>query len=471
MKTMKNYLFTSAKKLQYALVVGDALVLLISVIGSYAIKLSSKDSVLTLDMIIDKLHPVLFLVLVFYLLSMYLFDQYDLDLITILPKSFLMLIFGLILSGFLVSGLLFFLPKYVFGREVLVTHLILASLLLLLWRSVALRLIRKGSKAKRLAIVGHAKNICSFSKDIALLPHTGLELKSVCIVDEGEHPELSLLQAKSLHKDLTQILREKDFDVLAFDSTNGHFSGEEIREILHLKFEGKMVHDLCSLYENLTGKVPVMAIDDQWLLKSREFQRSNSIVYKKVKRLLDLVLASLFLMLTAPLFALIAVVIKLESKGPVLFVQERLGVQWKPFRCCKFRTMVDNAENESGPVWATEHDPRITRFGRILRTARLDELPQLWNILKGEMTFVGPRPIREHFARRLAENIPFYGLRFCVKPGLTGWAQVNYDYAGSDEGQMEKFQYDLFYVLNMSLTLDVLALFKTFKTVIKRVGT
>jgi exopolysaccharide biosynthesis polyprenyl glycosylphosphotransferase len=258
---------------------------------------------------------------------------------------------------------------------------------------------------------------------------------------------------------------------LAFDSTNGHFSSDDIREILRLKFEGKAVHDLSNLYENLTGKVPIMAIDEQWLLKSREFQGSSSMVYKKVKRVLDVIMACFFLVLLSPLLILISVLIKLESKGPIFFVQERLGFQWKPFKCFKFRTMVDNAEAKSGPVWATGDDPRITRVGSILRKSRLDELPQLWNILKGEMTFVGPRPIRGHFARRLAENIPFYGLRFCVKPGLTGWAQVNYDYAGSDEGQMEKFQYDLFYVLNMSLTLDLLSMFKTLKTVVKRVGT
>jgi lipopolysaccharide/colanic/teichoic acid biosynthesis glycosyltransferase len=123
--------------------------------------------------------------------------------------------------------------------------------------------------------------------------------------------------------------------------------------------------------------------------------------------------------------------------------------------------MIENAESESGPIWSRENDPRITRVGRLLRKGRLDELPQLWNILKGDMSFVGPRPIREHFANQLAGQIPFYGLRFSVKPGLTGWAQVNYDYAGSEEGQMEKFQYELFYIQNMSLFLDLLALFKT----------
>jgi lipopolysaccharide/colanic/teichoic acid biosynthesis glycosyltransferase len=174
--------------------------------------------------------------------------------------------------------------------------------------------------------------------------------------------------------------------------------------------------------------------------------------------------------MTSPLFILITILIKVASRGPIFFIQERLGLNRKPFKCYKFRSMIEDAEAASGPIWATEDDPRITTLGRFLRKTRLDELPQLWNILRGDMTFVGPRPIRDHFARRLAREIPFYGLRFCVKPGLTGWAQVNYDYAGSDIGQLEKFQYELFYVRNTSFFLDLLTLFKTIKTVIKHKG-
>ena len=281
---------------------------------------------------------------------------------------------------------------------------------------------------------------------------------------------IPLARSVIVQKDLSALLSEREFDVLALDSSNGHFSHDQLRNILQLQNEGKIVRDLASLYENLTGKIPISAIDPQWLLQNPEFQCAGGRFYRSVKRILDVILASCFLVVVSPLLLLIAAVVKLESKGAALFVQERLGVHKKPFRCYKFRTMVENAESESGPVWATGNDPRITRVGRILRKSRLDELPQLWNILKGEMSFVGPRPIREHFANRLAQHIPFYGLRFFVKPGLTGWAQVNYGYAGSDEGQMEKFQYDLFYILNKSLKLDFLAMFKTCKTVVKRAG-
>jgi exopolysaccharide biosynthesis polyprenyl glycosylphosphotransferase len=468
---MKTYLFSSPKKVQYGLFVGDVIVLLLSIMLSYVIKLYLRSDLVDLDSIADKVHPVIIVVIIIYIFIMHLMDQYDLERIMVLPRSLVTLISGLVVSFFLISSLLYFTPKYVYGREVLIIHFATVLVLMVLWRSIALSVLRKGLKAKRLAIIGHGKIISSFIEDISHLPYTGFELKTVCVMDTVESCVLPLEQWAVKNTGLPGLLEEKEFDVLAFDSTNGHFSSDEIREILQLKFQGKTVQDLSNLYENLTGKVPVTSINDQWLLRSPEFQRSDSIVYKNVKRTLDLLMAWFFLLVTSPFFVVIAVLIKLESTGPVFFVQERLGVEWKPFRCFKFRTMVENAENESGPVWATETDSRITRVGRILRKARLDELPQLWNIVKGEMTFVGPRPIREHFAKKLAEHIPFYELRFCVKPGLTGWAQVNYDYAGSEEGQLEKFQYDLFYVRKMSMTLDLLALFKTFKTVIRRVGT
>jgi len=468
---MKTYLFSSAKKVQYILFLGDIVFLLISIIASYCLKMWLRGTPIGLESIADKFHPIWFVVIFLYVFPMYLFDQYDLERVMIFPKSCVMLIVGMCVSAFLVSSLFYFTPKHVYGREVLIIHFALVSILMLLWRSMAFIALRKGLKAKRLALVGHGKIISSFIEDISHLQYSGFELKAVCVIDKGELCVLPSDRWTVSKMGLSELLKEKEFDVLAFDSTNGHFSNDEIREILQLKFQGKTLQDLSNLYENLTGKVPVTSIDDQWLLKSPEFQRSDSIVYKKVKRILDVIMAWFFLSATSPLFVLIALLIKLDSPGPVFFVQERLGVDWKPFRCLKFRTMVENAENESGPVWASEKDSRITRVGRILRKARLDELPQLWNIIKGEMTFVGPRPIREHFAKKLAEHIPFYQLRFCVKPGLTGWAQVNYDYAGSEEGQLEKFQYDLFYVRKMSLTLDLLALFKTFKTVIRRVGT
>jgi lipopolysaccharide/colanic/teichoic acid biosynthesis glycosyltransferase len=154
----------------------------------------------------------------------------------------------------------------------------------------------------------------------------------------------------------------------------------------------------------------------------------------------------------------------------VLFKQERLGENLKPFTLMKFRTMVVDAEKECGPVWSSECDPRVTKVGKVLRKTRLDEIPQLINVLKGDMSFVGPRPIRKHFADMLAEKIPYYRMRFLVKPGVTGWAQVKHDYAGSEEGQAEKLEYDLFYIQNQSLLFDLYIFLKTIQTIIFRPG-
>jgi lipopolysaccharide/colanic/teichoic acid biosynthesis glycosyltransferase len=176
---------------------------------------------------------------------------------------------------------------------------------------------------------------------------------------------------------------------------------------------------------------------------------------RRIKRALDVLIGGIGLLFLAPLLCLIALAIKLDSPGHVLLKQERLGLWRRPFPCLKFRTMCQDAERHTGPVWATADDPRITRVGRFLRKSRMDELPQLINVLRGEMSLVGTRPIRHHFAQQLAELVPFYDLRFLEKPGLTGWAQVKYRYSSSFTEQIEKFYFDYYYIRNRSVALDL----------------
>jgi lipopolysaccharide/colanic/teichoic acid biosynthesis glycosyltransferase len=172
------------------------------------------------------------------------------------------------------------------------------------------------------------------------------------------------------------------------------------------------------------------------------------------------------MLFSLPLIGLIAAAIKLDSKGPVFFKQDRCGEDCRVFQLYKFRSMVDNAEAHCGPRWATEDDRRVTRVGKMLRKYRVDEIPQLWNVLKGDMSFVGPRPERPEFVKRLGEKIPYYLERHTVKPGITGWAQVSYRYGSSVEDSLEKFKYDLFYIKNMSLAMDLMIMFKTAKIVL-----
>ncbi len=238
-----------------------------------------------------------------------------------------------------------------------------------------------------------------------------------------------------------------------------------IATFLRWKLKKYNIYDIKTFYINVTGKIPVSSFGEVWSMISENSFTMGIGSYYRIKRMTDFVISLVLSLLTAPFLLLVSMLVKLSSRGPVFFVQERLGLNKKPFKLIKFRTMVVDAETGNGPQWATEDDPRVTKLGKFLRKSRLDELPQLLNVLKGEMSIVGTRPIRKHFADLLARDIPYYDLRFFIKPGLTGWSQVKYDYAGSVQGQIEKFKYELFYLKHMNLILDTIILLKTLKTV------
>lgn len=468
---MKYYLLNYTKRRQYLLFVGDILILFIAIFFSYFLRVYFTVKYFKLSMVLSRLSPWLFFVIFAHLFSLYLFNQYNLSRLVNKIRSSIMVILSVLLAGLVISGVFFFLPKYVFGRQVLLIHIVATSLFMVLWRLFFTEIIIRKSKPKRLAILGNAQIVFSFIEEMAHYQNTGFKINNVCIPHESHLMTCDLLESLPKHRSVIDLIGSNDFDVIAFDSTSGRFSDDEIRRILQVKYDGKAVFDLSNLLKNITGKVPLTYIDGRWLLNSDGFQGEMNFPYMRAKRIIDILLSSVLLLITSPLFMIIALAIKFDGKGSIFFSQERLGLLRKPFRCNKFRTMIEDAEKKSGPIWSVENDPRITRIGRFLRKSRLDELPQLWNILKGDMSFVGPRPIREHFANNLSETIPFYGLRFAVKPGLSGWAQVNHDYAGSDEGQLDKFQYELFYIQNMSLFLDLLTVFKTMQIVLRREGT
>ena len=261
-----------------------------------------------------------------------------------------------------------------------------------------------------------------------------------------------------------------------------------LNNLVRLSFKGVQVIDMPSLYEFLAGKIPTDHISDVWLL-IHSLNRSK-LYYRQLKRIMDLALATLGLALTWPLWVITAAAVKMDSRGPVFFRQERLGKDGKPFQIIKFRTMITDAES-NGPQFACPGDQRITRVGRILRQWRLDEMPQLYNILKGQMSFIGPRPEREVFIREFQqmvpdmregrrptdpqgvqvlcgfrEYIPYYSYRLLVKPGISGWAQVMHSYSATLEETKEKLQYDLYYIKNMSWVLDLVILLKTIRIVL-----
>jgi len=235
-------------------------------------------------------------------------------------------------------------------------------------------------------------------------------------------------------------------------------------ELLQLSLAGTVnIEEGASFYERVTGRVSLSMIRPSWLIfSSRGRQaRISGIVRTIVHRVVALVGA----LVSLPIALATALVIKLESSGPILYKQERVGKNGRPFRVMKFRSMRVDAE-KAGPVWASKDDDRTTRVGRIIRKLRIDEIPQFWNILRGEMDFVGPRPERPHFVSQLAEEIPYYEQRHLIAPGLTGWAQIKYPYGASVEDARQKLQYDLYYIKNQSLVLDAIILFETIKIIL-----
>ena len=238
-----------------------------------------------------------------------------------------------------------------------------------------------------------------------------------------------------------------------------------VEKLMRVRFSGTRVFDLADFYEQHWFKVPVLHTRGGWLVFAHGFDLLHNPLGLRLKRMLDGTFALVLLLLALPIAALVAIGIKLDSRGPVIFKQERTGLDGRVFRIYKFRSMRVDAE-KAGPQWTADADPRITRVGRFIRAARLDELPQLVNVLRGQMSFIGPRPERPVFNDVLERQIPYYDLRHLVRPGITGWAQVMYPYGASVDDSREKLQYDLYYIKNYSLMLDIAILLKTFRVVV-----
>ena len=270
---------------------------------------------------------------------------------------------------------------------------------------------------------------------------------------------------KALGKEIVEMYKTKKFDVLV-DFTDKLLGDPKLTgKLLQYKLEGLQYYNYLEFYETYENKLPISHLSPKWFLENTGFEIYHNNFNLKAKRLLDLLFAMLIGIFAAPVIILAAIIVKLESKGPVFFIQQRIGEGNKKFNIVKFRSMTTDAEKD-GPQWASKNDNRVTKFGKIMRATRIDELPQLWNVLRGEMSFVGPRPEREFFIQQLEKEIPYYNLRHTVKPGLTGWAQVMYPYGASVEDAYRKLQYDLYYIKHHSIPFDVKVLLKTVTIVI-----
>jgi len=244
---------------------------------------------------------------------------------------------------------------------------------------------------------------------------------------------------------------------------------EVMNWLVRARLQGIKIFSATDFFEKIVQRLPAQELEDQWFVFSTGFDLVDKDISFKIKRMIDIILALFGLILTFPVMIIVALAIKLTDGGPVIFSQLRTGTIGKPYRLYKFRSMVVDAES-SGPQWAVENDHRITTVGRFLRNLRLDELPQLWNVLQGSMSLVGPRPERPEFTRELEARIPYYDMRYVVKPGITGWAQVRFPYGASVEDAEQKLAFDLYYIKNYSLTLDLYILLRTIRIVVTAGG-
>lgn len=280
--------------------------------------------------------------------------------------------------------------------------------------------------------------------------------------------EVSAWGLLSPEKSLTDIVMEQQVDEIVVALTERRGGSMPLRELLDCKLQGVRVVDIATHFEKTLGQIRLDSVSAGWLIFGEGF--AQGWVRALVKRLFDIVCAGILLLLALPVMLLTAIVIVLESGGPVLYQQERVGLNGRVFKVVKFRSMRTDAEKDGKPRWATASDDRITRVGRLLRKSRIDELPQLFSVLGGSMSLVGPRPERPFFVDKLTQEIPYFAVRQSVKPGLTGWAQVRYQYGATIEDAAEKLQYDLYYVKNQSLFLDVVILFETVGVVLTGKG-
>jgi sugar transferase (PEP-CTERM system associated) len=363
--------------------------------------------------------------------------------------------------------LYYFIPDHSFGRGIAALAAPTILVLLLSWRLILLETHFLLPRAQRVLVVGTGPVGISLVREIIRRPE--LQLKVVGFLDEkGENIGKSLVNPGIIGAacDLEEITAREKIDriVLSLKERRGQ---TPVRELLHLKFAGVTIEDAHSVSEQIDGRISLEHLSPSWMILSEGFRKSHWLL--AAKRAQD-ILASLFLLiLTLPVMLLVAIAIWIESRGPVLFRQERAGLAGRKFEILKFRSMYQDAEKH-GPKWAVDGDDRVTRVGRFIRKFRLDELPQVVNVLCGEMSFVGPRPERPIFCRMLEEETPFYILRNSVRPGITGWAQVKYQYGASIEEAKTKLEYDLFYIKHLSLTLDLAILFETAKVVLWRRG-
>ena len=365
----------------------------------------------------------------------------------------------------LLSLVYYAVPELSVGRGILSIYLPLGLVLLLAWRALYLWLAGREALADNVLIVGTGPSARLIAQEMLRLTPLGFRIVGFIGEQRAEVGKHIVNPAViGVGEELQGLVQRHRVNLIlvALDDRRGKMP---VAELLTCRLAGVRVEEAPAFYERLTGRIMVKNLRPSWLVFSQGFNKPR--LLRNSKRFGELVVAALLIALLSPLLALIALLIKLDDPGPVLYGQTRVGEKGRVFTLYKFRSMKADAEAVSGPVWASrDGDPRITRVGRWLRKARLDELPQLVNVVRGEMSFVGPRPERPHFIEHLNRVIPYYNERHSVKPGITGWAQIKFGYGSTIEEAEDKLEFDLYYIKHMSLIFDLGILLDTLKVVV-----
>ncbi len=395
--------------------------------------------------------------------SLYFNELYDFRLMTTRNEILVRLLqaFGIACLGLAVSYYL--VPDLGFGRGIAALAAPLIFAMTLSWRLLLSQSPHALGAPEHMLIMGTGPTGISLARVILSRPE--LQLKVVGFLDEkGEDIGKSLVNPGIIGatEEVEAIVKKEKIDhvVLSLLERRGRMP---VRQLLHLKFAGVKVDDAHTFYERVTGRIILERLSPSWLILSDGFRKSALLEW--AKRAIDIVVSLLAVILCFPLFIIVGIATWLETGSPILFRQERTGLRGRTFKMVKFRSMKNNAE-AAGPQWATQDDHRITRVGRWIRKYRIDELPQFFNVLRGEMSLVGPRPERPELVSLLEEQIPFFGFRHSVRPGITGWAQVKYQYGSSVEEIKTKLEHDLFYIKHLSIMLDLAVLFETAKVML-----
>jgi sugar transferase (PEP-CTERM system associated) len=426
--------------------------------GSMALAASLHGSLDTPDAGLGKIATVTALCL----LCFYYNDLYDLTVVHSNRELVVRLLQAAGAAAIVLAFAAFAAPSLILDPSTFVTALGVFVIAVLTWRVTFNHFARDPHLEERVLILGTGHTARMLAQQIGRQQDFAYRLVGF-VEDKEDSTRVRQHDILGGVSDIDRLVAERHVDriVVGLSDRRGRLP---IEQLLRAKLSGVRVEDATTTYERLTGKILIDDLKPSWLIFSDGFRASRWT--RIVKRMLDLSLSIIGFIIAAPVMLLTAIAVKLDSPGPPIYSQERVGENGRIFNIYKFRSMRIDAEQSGRPIWATDRDPRITRVGRFIRLTRLDELPQLWNVMSGDMSFVGPRPERPFFVEQLAREIPFYMQRHAVKPGVTGWAQVKYRYGSSIEDAMEKLRYDLYYIKHLSIFFDLTIVLDTVKVIL-----